>query len=152
MSYSKYESTFKQSTWYNPTADHLYAKIWVGPESQKEPWAYCEFPPGEETVLPSDFDDAIQCVDKYGTIQSGKVPQLVKAGTKYKLHPSLDAKAAERAQAFQEAQMALVNKAMMENAATLTAAKLHEVGERQKADREVDIAARKAIKERADSK
>lgn len=102
----------------------ISAKLWRGPENIKDPWVYVEFPPDQEVTLPSDFDSAIQTVDKSGTIVAGKCPQLVKKGRKYKIHPALDADLATKRAAFERAQRALADKAVAEQAAILAAGEL----------------------------
>lgn len=118
----KYHSN---TVWINPTPHVLRAKIWRGPENHIEPWVYFEFLPGLEVIVPSEYDDALQMLHpKTGKIIGGKCPQLVKKGENRVLDPALDSDMAWKKQAFEQAQHALAQKAVAEQAAILAAGQL----------------------------
>lgn len=143
MSIAKYAEYSEQdihsnTTWYNPTQETIYAKIWRGPETALNPWFVVRFLPGKETIVSSEYDKAIQVVDSRGTIIAGKCPQLVKVGETRKLHPALDANLAEKQQAFEQAQAALAQRAVAEQAAILAAGKLAMQENVKKVDKALD--------------
>lgn len=123
--YEEYtEENYTHSVWVNPTKDVVTVKVWRGPELAKKPWVYLTVPPGEERPFPSEYDTAIHKIDRNGVIVGGKAPQLRKKGAPYKLHPALDTELSERTLAFEQAQRALHEKSLQEQAFVLAASKI----------------------------
>jgi hypothetical protein len=74
--------------WTNPTKHLIKLEIFTG--EGRDPFIRIEIPPGETTLLPSQFDNTIQSVDASGVIQSGLAPQLIKNGERRPMHAALD--------------------------------------------------------------
>lgn len=94
------------TTWFNPLPVEQYVDLYQG--NERRPTRY-QFKPGQETVVPSRFDYAIQNVqcmseecrktppgwcrkpsEHQGIISGGYAPQLQRRGSKLTLDPALD--------------------------------------------------------------
>lgn len=70
-----------QSIWYNPTDKPVKLAFFISPGVEKQSHSRTDLyviEPGDEAIIPSEFDSAIHRVDTQGNIIAGRAPQLVK--------------------------------------------------------------------------
>lgn len=131
------------SVWVNPTADYLKVKLFRGPgvkELGKHNSAFevVEWKPGEEKILPAEFDVAIHKIDANGVIVGGKGPQLRKKGEPYNLHPSLDTALAEKQAALVAASALMDQQRDIQSLSVIAKAKMDALEEKKEAHRIVE--------------